>query len=165
MTEQDQPEQPQENLPEHFDADKSLDKAISEALTGYAKDGGTWLLAKHNFYQALQGGSSPMDALTIALNTAQDGAESKPDDAIDRFYRNIDTSKISPDSPNFAGRQYGVSISAVDRETGRGPKLTIGVGGKAPGVEPRTFRGRRYGIQIGERALGFGPRVKQSSES
>jgi hypothetical protein len=69
-----------------------LDKAISAALDGYAKDSDTWLAARAKFYEVLAAGSLEgkgrleEKALMAALESAKDGAETDVDTAANRFY-------------------------------------------------------------------------------
>lgn len=58
--------------------DESIEVAITAALDGYAKDGGTWLHAREVFYQGLAEGLTQKEALVNALETAKEDAETHP---------------------------------------------------------------------------------------
>lgn len=65
---------------------KLFDSAISDALSGYAKDGGDWEKAKWSFEDALSKGARVDGALYGALDDIRDGHEGTPDDAARRFW-------------------------------------------------------------------------------
>ena len=73
--------------PDDLERERRLfEKAIGDALTGYAKDGGTWELAKGHFMKALEEGDRVDAALYEALDVAREGAETSPGDATRRFW-------------------------------------------------------------------------------
>lgn len=108
--------------------------AIERALTGYAKDGGSWLEARDAFYDAIDEGVDPDEALDAALALASDESETHPEVAKDRFYGGIDPDYAEAD--HFVGRKYGIRLHDADS----GAKIEVGFG---PDVQRR--RQRRLG--------------------
>ncbi|HEU4715424.1 MAG TPA: lipopolysaccharide kinase InaA family protein [Candidatus Saccharimonadales bacterium] len=75
-----------------------LDKAIGSALTGYAKDGGSWELAKWTFNNALEEKTAFLDvALDKALDAAHVGAETTKEVAARKFWRELHPSFVEAD--------------------------------------------------------------------
>ncbi len=83
---------PRDVLASHEIDFELADQSIGAALDGYAKDGGTWLQAKGEFYSELAqwNGANRWAmcdrALRAALDSAADGAESDPREATQRFW-------------------------------------------------------------------------------
>jgi len=97
--------------------------AIERALTGYAKDGGTWLKARGLFYEAIEKDMPLEDALDAALETAAGGSETHPEVAKDRFYGGVDPDYADKD--HYMGRKNGIRISEGSA------KIEIGFGRSA----------------------------------
>jgi len=78
---------------ERLDSEALFDAAIGNGLTGYANDGGKWLLGKHVFQDALERGERADDALYLALNSAGENAESSPEEAAQKFWKTLPIDK------------------------------------------------------------------------
>jgi hypothetical protein len=94
--------------------------AIDRALDGFAPDGGSWLEAKAAFTDAIERGVRVDIALDIALGTIEEGPETHPDVAKDRFYAGIDPDYA--ENEHFAGRKRGLRIEVGDGQ------IEVGVG-------------------------------------
>jgi len=64
--------------------------AIGGALSGFAKDGGTWLHAHDMFFEAIREGKDAEQALRQALDIASASAESSYSQAAERFWQAVD---------------------------------------------------------------------------
>lgn len=106
--------------------------AIERALNGYASDGGKWTLARDAFNHNIATGLSIEGALLSSLTIANDGAETHPEVARDRFYGGIDPDYA--DADHYMGHKYGIRVN-------RGPaRVEVGIGG-----DVETKRQRRLG--------------------
>lgn len=123
-----------DNMDPNREEDEEPTPAIERALTGYAKDGGSWLEARDAFYKAIADGSDPDHALDIALKLAREGSETHPEVARDRFYGGVDPDYAEAD--HFNGRRYGIRVHDADGDA----KIEIGVG-----RDIRRRRQRRLG--------------------
>lgn len=65
-------------------------RAIEQALTGYAHDGGAWLHGRDTFWDAINDGAMIDEALRNALMAAEEDAETTPDEATDRFWLSVE---------------------------------------------------------------------------
>jgi hypothetical protein len=130
-----------DNMDPNREDDSQPTPAIERALTGYAKDGGSWLEARDAFYEAIDKGVDPDEALDAALALASDESETHPEVAKDRFYGGVDPDYAEAD--HFAGRKYGIRIHDADS----GAKIEVGIG---PDVRRRRQR------QLGKLAAEHG---------
>jgi serine/threonine protein phosphatase PrpC len=79
--------------------------AINNALTGYAKNGGSWLAARDEFFEAVRGDVDPKMALRQALIVASEGAKSSPAKAIARFQASGQNAPTPPDKTKSTGER------------------------------------------------------------
>jgi serine/threonine protein kinase len=76
---------------QHYDETAVLSSGIESALDGYAKDGKMWEHAKEVFNGWIEEGYRADDALNLALEAAQDGAETTSQEAAKRFWSVLPT--------------------------------------------------------------------------
>lgn len=105
--------------------------AIERALNGYASSGGKWTLARDAFNQNIAAGSSVEGALFSSLTIANDGAETHPEVARDRFYGGVDPDYA--DADHYMGHKYGLR---VNRGSAR---IEVGIGGNVEAKRQRRL--------------------------